>query len=330
MIKVSVVIPYFQRKSGILRLTLQSVLQQRLSPGIRVDVIVVDDGSPSPVEAETEGLAFVDPFYLTVIKQPNGGVAVARNTGLRLVTDSRYVAFLDSDDIWHETHLSQGVTALERGYDLYFCDNKREGHHDSHFASSTKLILPYITDTSPDALIELPKDTLVGLILREFPAQASTVIFRHECAPELLFVTALKNAGEDMIFFVQLAGMMRKVCFSPHIMVDCGSGVNLYFGNIGWDSPGHMQREVDRLRAHMFMQKRLPLSPADAAWNKAFMSGLRRNLVFHVVRKFIKSKGHWPNELRPLIKEDKSFFCWFVFYAFQVAAYKPLGLFRPT
>src|SRR5437868_1563975 len=85
MTKVSIIIPFFQNNNGILRRGLTSILQQRLPEGVQVDVIVVDDGSPAPIQAEIEGLAFTAPFHLSVIPQVNAGVAAARNTGLRSV-----------------------------------------------------------------------------------------------------------------------------------------------------------------------------------------------------------------------------------------------------
>ncbi len=137
MTRVSVIIPFFQRDAGILRRAFVSVARQRLSPGISVDVIVVDDGSPVSAQSEAEGVVFPSPFQLVIIRQPNKGVAAARNAGLKHADDSTtYIAFLDSDDTWHDDHLSQGINSLENGCDFYFCDNEREGHHDSYFASS--------------------------------------------------------------------------------------------------------------------------------------------------------------------------------------------------
>ena len=136
MIKLAVIIPYFQREPGILRRALVSILGQELPADTVVDVVVVDDASPIPASGETAGLDFSGPLSLTVIKQANGGVAAARNTGLHQVTDdTTYIAFLDSDDIWHPTHLRAGLQALENGRDLYFCDNRRDGHFASSFQS---------------------------------------------------------------------------------------------------------------------------------------------------------------------------------------------------
>ncbi|MCK7511261.1 MAG: glycosyltransferase family 2 protein [Desulfobacterales bacterium] len=58
------------------------------------EIIVVDDGS----EDETAGVA--EKFHrVQVIRQPNRGCAVARNTGIA-ASSGKWLAFLDADDIW--------------------------------------------------------------------------------------------------------------------------------------------------------------------------------------------------------------------------------------
>lgn len=86
---ISVVIPAYQAAATVVE-AVTSVLDQRPSP---FAVIVVDDGS-------TDGTAAaLDPFgsAITVVSQPNGGEAAARNTGLAAV-HTEWVAYLDADD----------------------------------------------------------------------------------------------------------------------------------------------------------------------------------------------------------------------------------------
>ena len=331
MTRVSVIIPFFQRDPGILRRALVSVSRQHLSPGISVDVIVVDDGSPVSAQSEAEGVVFQPPFRLIIIRQPNGGVAAARNAGLKHVDGSTtYIAFLDSDDTWHDDHLNQGINSLENGYDFYFCDNEREGHHDSYFASSS-MIRPFVEKAAAeDAAIVLTKNELTTIILRDFPTQASTTIYRRSIAPDLLFDNSVTCAGEDVIFFMQLASRASRSCFSPRVMVKCGTGVNMYFGNLNWDSPGYFRCLADQLRAHVVISKTIRLEEHDADWNDAYVSRLRRRVVFHSLRCFVKSKGKWPPELKALAREDKRFIAWFLIGTFQVTIGRALGLYRSS
>jgi len=329
-IVVSVIIPYYQREHGILRRALQSVLRQKPGAGTVVDVIVVDDGSPIPVQPEVDGLVFAPPFHLTVISQSNEGVASARNTGLISVNaTTKYIAFLDSDDSWHEGHLGQGIMALEQGFDFYFCDNGRDGHHESYFTNCTLLKAPIAKYFREGGIVPLTRDEISTSILREFPTQASTVIYRRNVAPTLLFDTSFTCSGEDIVFFMQLVDKAETFCFSPEIGVDCGMGVNLYFGNLSWDSPGHLAQVFTNLRAHSVIKSKIALSRANDIWNDWHINVLKRNIAFLSLRHFLKTRGKWPVELRAFAHDVKNFFLWFPASLLQVGVGRALGVYHP-
>ena len=63
-------------------------------PRSRYEVIVVDDGSPEPLDAIIS--SFRASLPLTLLRQPNGGPASGRNTGARHAR-GRYLAFTDDD-----------------------------------------------------------------------------------------------------------------------------------------------------------------------------------------------------------------------------------------
>jgi succinoglycan biosynthesis protein ExoW len=52
--KVSVITPFFQRQPGLLRKAIESVAAQK-NVSAKVEVVVVDDGSPTTAESEVEG-----------------------------------------------------------------------------------------------------------------------------------------------------------------------------------------------------------------------------------------------------------------------------------
>ena len=87
----SVVIPTYNR-ADLLRHALESVFRQEFR---NFEVIVVDDGS-------TEDLSCVIADYaerVTFLRQKNAGPSAARNRAIS-VASGKYVAFLDSDDLW--------------------------------------------------------------------------------------------------------------------------------------------------------------------------------------------------------------------------------------
>jgi glycosyltransferase involved in cell wall biosynthesis len=80
-------------------------------------LVIVDDGSPDPDGLDEFARAHGSP---PVIHQERQGLCVARNVGLANST-SRYVAFLDDDDVWLPEKLERQVTLLEEHPDAVAC-----------------------------------------------------------------------------------------------------------------------------------------------------------------------------------------------------------------
>ena len=169
MTTVAVLIPYFQKKPGILRRALNSVFAQQIPPGVSIDIILVDDGSPHPARSEISGLNISSPFSFKLIEQSNGGVACARNTGLQnLPVGIQYIAFLDSDDIWDPDHLQHAISYLDKGFDYYFCNNRKRDHHDSYFvqANFDGFLAKYGKQLNTDEFYEIDNKAKAIKILR--------------------------------------------------------------------------------------------------------------------------------------------------------------------
>ena len=122
---VSVIIPAYQATDRI-RETLDSVFAQTYA---NVEVVLVNDGSP-----DTDALEEAIRSYgerLIYIRQENRGPSGARNTAIRAAR-GKYIACLDSDDIYLPEHLASLVPLLEkRGLDLVYSDSYhlRDGVH---------------------------------------------------------------------------------------------------------------------------------------------------------------------------------------------------------
>ena len=92
---VSVIIPVYNVEKYLHR-CVNSVVNQTLKD---IEIILVDDGSPD------QSPAFCDQYEaeysnIRVIHKENGGLASARNAGMR-IAEGKYIFFLDSDD-WLE------------------------------------------------------------------------------------------------------------------------------------------------------------------------------------------------------------------------------------
>jgi glycosyltransferase involved in cell wall biosynthesis len=93
----SVVIPLYNKEKSI-TIALNSVLNQTHDA---FEVIVIDDGS---TDLSASAVAMLPDKRVRLIAQPNQGVSVARNVGVRNA-QSDYIAFLDADDYWHPDFL---------------------------------------------------------------------------------------------------------------------------------------------------------------------------------------------------------------------------------
>jgi glycosyltransferase involved in cell wall biosynthesis len=111
---VSVVIPCYNG-GAFLPEAIDSVLAQSYP---NVEIIVVNDGS-------TDDTAHVLDRYsdrVTLLSQPNGGLASARNLGLRAAT-GEFIALFDADDVCQPERLSAQVACMLQVPDVVLCSS---------------------------------------------------------------------------------------------------------------------------------------------------------------------------------------------------------------
>jgi glycosyltransferase involved in cell wall biosynthesis len=112
---VSVVIPTYNRWPMIGE-AVQSVLAQTFD---RFELIIVDDGS---TDSTVPSLSQCD-SRLKIITQPRAGVAAARNAGVAM-SRGKYIAFLDSDDLWSPAKLAVQTNFMERDSGMGICQTE--------------------------------------------------------------------------------------------------------------------------------------------------------------------------------------------------------------
>lgn len=138
---ITVVITAFNRPD-YLQSSVASALAQE---GVDLEIIVVDDCSPTDLQPALAG--FSDPIRYHRMER-NGGANRARNEGVRQAR-GRYVAFLDDDDIWLPHKLQRqlqhlvGATACICGFRLLEKDLVFVRPIDQVDATALKLGNPY-------------------------------------------------------------------------------------------------------------------------------------------------------------------------------------------
>ena len=144
---ISCIIPVFNGER-YLGEALDSILAQTYRP---IEIIVVDDGS-------TDGTGELVARYgdrIRYFRQNNEGAPTARNAGLSAARGA-FVAFLDSDDLWHPDKLERQMARFEARPELDLCvthlqrfwipelETERQRFQNHRFAE----VLPgYITQT---------------------------------------------------------------------------------------------------------------------------------------------------------------------------------------
>lgn len=166
---VSVVVPA-HNAAETLEATLLSASAQTHR---NLEILVIDDGSTDRTAAIAEDIAARDP-RISLLSQPNRGVAAARNLGLSRAR-GEFVAPLDADDLWHPTKIEKQLAAFlaPRATDVGFVYT---------FARIVDPRGRVVHSRWPDIC---RGDVLYRHILLNFVSNGSSILFRRDAAQEL-------------------------------------------------------------------------------------------------------------------------------------------------
>jgi glycosyltransferase involved in cell wall biosynthesis len=182
--KVSVIIPTYNRAEYICE-TLESVFTQTYPD---FEVIIVDDGSTDHTKD------VLKPYLNRVqyIYKNNGGPASARNTGIRAST-GKYIAFLDSDDLWMPDKLQVQADFLEAHpeYAMVFSGYEFIGERKVKHLKKPRVFY----DCTVDALLEGNKIATLTVMVRK---EVFDVVGKFDEDPQII-------ALEDYSFWLRVA-----------------------------------------------------------------------------------------------------------------------------
>lgn len=281
--KVAVIIPFFQEKPEILRTAVTSVLDQK---GVDAfEILVVDDGSPVPANVELAPLMQTHGHIIRIIRQDNAGAGTARNTGLENVSaDTEYVAFLDSDDLWAETHLQRALSVLQSGYDLYFANIQLPQVNETGFDIKKMTNCKHVKLNDLDCIYNFVGDLFAEVVWREDFEEPDapkiwlqTVVYRYKDFRKIRFEKEFP-LGEDILFLLELVSKTRKVCFSNAVECVIGKGVNIYQSS-GWGSDKMLWREYHNLRFRTHLKNKIKSRKKYIDLNNLAIYSIRRGFV---------------------------------------------------
>lgn len=186
--RVSVIIPTYNYAAFVCQAVDSALAQTHPAE----EIIVVDDGSVDDTRTRLDSYG----DRIRTIYQSNQGLSAARNTGIRAARGD-WVAFLDSDDVWHPRKLEV------------------QGHYLAGHPEVALLAAQALADYSgewpqlpgPEAA-QVTAVTLDEIVFRS-RFGPSGVVVRKDCFERVgLFDTSLRSA-EDRDMWIRLASIYR-------------------------------------------------------------------------------------------------------------------------
>tara|TARA_Y100001935_G_scaffold83395_2_gene69377 strand:+ start:11630 stop:12460 length:831 start_codon:yes stop_codon:yes gene_type:complete len=188
---VSVVMPCFNAQEYIEE-TLLSVLNQSHS---KLEIIIVDDCSTDKTTKIINNYIKKDPrIKLYKMKKNFGGPAGPRNYGLKK-SSGNYIAFIDSDDIWHPSKIEIQIKTLQKE-NFKFCSTEVLS-----FKSKFKYKWFNAIDINQEFLVK----RLKNLLIKNYIISGSSVLVEKNILKNIYFNESNEyKAVEDYHFWLQV------------------------------------------------------------------------------------------------------------------------------
>lgn len=168
-------------------------------------VILINDGSTDNT-LEVVG-NYSSSLPLKIIDKVNGGVASARNEGLKHIDDAEFVAFCDSDDLWLPNKIEEQLRVFIEHPEI---DVLGGPFNNNPLRIGLKVIS------------SLHKATVKEMLIRNYP-QPSTVLMRSSVYHKFGGFDETQRYAEDGNYFLKLAANCN-LYYYPHLLIKFGFG----------------------------------------------------------------------------------------------------------
>ncbi len=244
---VSIIMPLYN-SVGFMEKSVRSALDQSYTD---LELILIDDASKDATVAAARQFASSDPRIVLIEKSENGGACETRNTGIAHAR-GRFIAFLDSDDLWGPDKLETQLAGMaEKSASISYTDYNvidEAGH------------LRRVT-RAPERLnrVQLMKNTVIG---------CSTVIYDAGKLGKRYFPNIGKH--EDLALWLSI---LKDVDFAYR----CGGALTSYMVRRGSLSANKLKAATYTWKIYREIEK---LSLLPAAYNFAWyaLSSIRRRM----------------------------------------------------
>lgn len=262
---VSIIIPTFNSAKYIEE-TLNSVFKQTFK---NYEIIIVDDGS------EDETVKIVNNLKsekIRIIKAEHSGQpAISRNIGIKSAKGF-YIAFLDSDDLWHKNKLKEQLKVFSKFQEAVLVYSMSLTKGVSIFSSAFELLpLPFKAARNFKDLIDKGNSITTSTVLVKRDSASSIGGFDEDPS----------NKMEDYALWLDLANK-NPIVFIPKI--------HCYYRIHDNQFSGNFSQKIERLE-YLSKKKNLPLKKYNMFRTKSFFHKTARNLIhtFFALLYLIKS-----------------------------------------
>ncbi len=244
---VSIITPCYNSERYIAE-TIESVVSQTFQSW---EMIIVDDGSGDETAEIVNRFAGRDP-RIQYISQQNSGSAAARNNGIRRA-EGRYIALLDSDDLWLPEFLERQLRFMkEKDAAVVFCSYSRIGE------KSEDILRPeYAKETV--AVKDMQTMNYIGCLSGLYDTKRYGKVFLRE---------ELKSVRDDYAYWYDIVALAGMAYGNPEILAK--------YRVLAGSTTGNKRKLIKK--QYQFYRNYLRLGAARSIRNTLLwgMSGLRK------------------------------------------------------
>ena len=226
-IQISIIIPSYNTATFLAK-TISSVIHQSLDAW---ELLIVDDCSSDNSNTIISHYTQKDSRVKLLKLETNSGPAVARNKGIK-EAKGRYIAFLDSDDIWHPKKLEKQLQFMQEqhaviSFTAYNMIDEKSGQ--------------------PMAVHEVPKTITYKKLLKSNVIGCSTVIYDTQIIGKVYFPIIQKR--QDFALWLKIlkrhepAYGLQEVLVDYMVRTDSVSSNRLSAAHFTWK----VYREIEKL-----------------------------------------------------------------------------------
>jgi len=256
MALVRVVVPVFNRAFAI-DAALRSIIAQTFAD---FEVLVADDGSSDGTPEIVSALAGTD-SRIQLLRLSHGGVSRTRNSAISLPGSHRYVAFLDSDDIWGPSHLQRALDALENFSDAAIYCSMVDVDDVAQIWAPERLQDQQRRVARPAAIAERKLDgdfylvtaprAVTAFLADEFTLKPSSMVLRRDAVGRTMWFREDLPVMEDAEFSLYLVSRGNNLVFDTQ----CHVRLRRFGDNLSGAANALSERAVSGLQSVVEYQK---------------------------------------------------------------------------